>query len=163
MAADGSAPRLRAGAIGDLVVVRELARQAFALYGDYDRLLPEWMGVPGVELVLAEQDGQTIGLSMLAALKKPGSAEWVADLLAIAVDERFRGQGVGRRLLQAAVVRARELALQRGVSAMELTVAEGNALGRRLFESEGFHYLARDKGRYPHGQRALRMRLELKP
>ena len=159
--------RLRPGLAPDLGFLSELAREAFEHFGDYDRLLPEWARTPGIELTVAEEDGQRVGLTLLGFFEEPprppGGATTVADLLAIAVAAAHRRRGVGRQLLQAAVKRARELARVNVVSALRLTVAQDNAGARRLFESLGLQYAPEHDGHYPKGQRALRMELPLEP
>ena len=153
--------RLRAGRAADLGFLSELAREAFEHYGDYDRLLPEWARTPGIELTVAEEEGQRVGLTLLGFFEEPARPAPVADLLAIAVAGPWRARGVGRQLLTAAMKRARELARVNVVSALRLTVAEDNAPARHLFESAGFSYLRQHEGHYPKGQRALRMELAL--
>ena len=155
--------RLRAGRAPDLGFLSELAREAFEDFGDYDRLLPEWARTPGIELTVAEDDGQRVGLTLLGFFDEPARPAPVADLLAIAVASPWRGRGVGRQLLVAAMKRARELSRVNVVSALRLTVAEGNASARHLFESAGFAYVPEHDGHYPKGQRALRMELPLEP
>jgi ribosomal protein S18 acetylase RimI-like enzyme len=158
--------RLRAGLAPDLGFLSELAREAFEHFGDYDRLLPEWARTPGIELTVAEEEGQRVGLTLLGFFEeppRPGRPTTVADLLAIAVAAAHRRRGVGRQLLQAAVKRARELARVNVVCALRLTVAQDNAAARQLFESAGFQYLPQHDGHYPKGQRALRMELPLEP
>jgi ribosomal protein S18 acetylase RimI-like enzyme len=157
------AVRLRAGLAPDLGFLSDLAREAFEHFGDYDRLLPEWARTPGIELTVAEEDGQRVGLTLLGFFDEPPRPSAVADLLAIAVAATHRRRGVGRQLLLAAVKRARELARVNVVCALRLTVAEANLPARRLFESAGFDYLPRHDGHYPKGQRALRMELPLEP
>jgi ribosomal protein S18 acetylase RimI-like enzyme len=55
-------------------------------------------------------------------------------ILSIAVDPSFQGCGVGRRLMQACEVIARE----RGFAEMELTVATDNLQAIRFYEREGW-------------------------
>jgi ribosomal-protein-alanine N-acetyltransferase len=155
------AVRLRAGGPADLSFLRELARDAFELFGDYERLLPEWARTPGIELMVAEDETERVGVALLGFFEEPPRRAAVADLLALAVVPAHRGQGVGRRLLEAAIKRARELARVDVVCALRLTVAEDNAVARRLFESAGLAYVPEHDGQYPRGQRALRMELPL--
>jgi ribosomal protein S18 acetylase RimI-like enzyme len=155
------AVRLRAGVASDLGYLSGLAREAFEHYGEYGRLLPEWARTPGIELTVAEEDGERIGVTLLGFFGERSRSAAVADLLAIAVAGTHRRRGVGRLLLQAAVKRARELARVNVVCALRLTVAEGNSAARALFESAGFGYVPEHEGRYPRGQRALRMELPL--
>jgi ribosomal protein S18 acetylase RimI-like enzyme len=155
--------RLRPGLAQDLGFLSLLAREAFEHFGDYDRLLPEWARTPGIELTVAEEEGQRVGVALLGFFEEAPRRAPVADLLAIAVADGHRGRGVGRQLLMAAVKRARELARVNVVCALRLTVAEGNGAARHLFESAGFEYVPRHEGHYPKGQRALRMELTLEP
>ena len=157
------AVRLRPGLASDLGFLSQLAREAFEHYGDYDRLLPEWARTPGIELTVAEEDGQRVGLTLLGFFEQRPRPAAVADLLAIAVAATHRRRGVGRLLLQAAIKRARELARVNVVCALRLTVAETNAGARALFEAAGFGYVPEHEGHYPKGQRALRMELPLGP
>ena len=155
------AVRLRAGLASDLGYLGVLAREAFEHYGEYDRLLPDWARTPGIELTVAEEDGERVGVTLLGFFDERSRPAAVADLLAIAVDASHRRRGVGRLLLEAAVKRARELARVNVVCALRLTVAEGNTAARALFERAGFQYVPEQDGRYPRGQRALRMELTL--
>lgn len=157
------AVRLRAGLASDLGYLSALAREAFEHYGEYDRLLPEWARTPGIELTVAEEDGQRVGVTLLGFFDERSRPAAVADLLAIAVDVTHRRRGVGRLLLEAAVKRARELARVNVVCSLRLTVAEGNSAARALFEGAGFRYVPEQEGHYPRGQRALRMELALGP
>src|SRR6185503_10451243 len=102
--------RLRAGLAPDLGFLSMLAREAFEDFGDYDRLLPEWARTPGIELTVAEEEGERVGVTLLGFFDEASRSAPVADLLAIAVVAGQRGRGVGRQLLVAAVKRARELA-----------------------------------------------------
>lgn len=155
--------RLRPGVGPDLGFLSQLAREAFEHYGDYDRLLPEWARSPGIELTVAEDEGERVGVALLGFFEEPPRQTAVADLLAIAVAASHRRRGVGRQLLQAAIKRARELARVNVVCALRLTVAETNAAARALFEAAGFRYVPEHDGHYPRGQRALRMELPLEP
>jgi ribosomal protein S18 acetylase RimI-like enzyme len=99
----------------------------------------------------------------LLVFQCPGEAPEtkVADLLALAVAAPVRGRGIGRALVAHVVARARDVARRHGISALRLEVAEGNAAGRRLFESAGFAYQGAE-GSYPRGQKALHMSLDLR-
>jgi ribosomal protein S18 acetylase RimI-like enzyme len=155
------AVRVRAGGAADLGFLRALSREAFESFGDYERLLPEWARTPGIELTVAEDDAERVGVALLGFFEEPRRRTAVADLLAIAVAPSHRGQGVGRLLLEAAIKRARELARVEVVCALRLTVADGNTVARHLFESAGLEYVPDEEGQYPRGQRALRMELPL--
>jgi ribosomal-protein-alanine N-acetyltransferase len=153
---------LRPGEPADRGFVRGLAEESFSIYGDYGRLLLEWLDTPGVEVTIAEEDGAAVGLTLLAFVPDPDRrGAWLADLLAIAVSPLARGRGLGRRLLASAAERAREASRGWPVHALRLSVAEENARARRLFEAAGFRYRGAESGYYPRGQRALHMRLVL--
>jgi [ribosomal protein S18]-alanine N-acetyltransferase len=153
--------RLRAGSARDLPFLQELAAEAFAEYGAYQRLLPEWAATPGIELTVAEDEGARLGLTLVGVFEDRPRPLAVVDLLAIAVVPAHRRTGVGRVLLQAVVARASHLARTGVAGCLRLTVAEGNAPGRALFGSAGFRYSEGHEGHYPRGQRALRMELAL--
>jgi ribosomal protein S18 acetylase RimI-like enzyme len=153
---------LRPAGPHDRAFIGSLAAQAFATYGDYGPLLLDWFATPGVEGTIAESGGQPVGLTLLAFVADPEApAQWVADLLAIAVAPEVRQRGIGRRLLEAAAARAREAARRWPVRALRLSVAEENAPARALFESAGFTYSGREDRFYPRGQRARHMRRPL--
>jgi ribosomal protein S18 acetylase RimI-like enzyme len=155
-------PVLRRARPGDADFLAELAAEAFATYGDYRPVIAAWADDPDVEVTLAESEGARAGFALLFFLR-PGEAPHtkVGDLLALAVAEPLRGRGIGRALLAHVVARAREVARRHGVSRLRLTVAEGNAAARGLFESAGFTYQDAE-GSYPKGQKALHMSLDLR-
>ena len=61
---------LRAGGPADAEFVADLARTAFSAYGEYERVLPHWLGTRGVATVVAEDDGMPAGFAMLGM--RPG-------------------------------------------------------------------------------------------
>lgn len=129
--------------------VRDLSDVAFAPYGDYRVLLPAMMADPAVTALAAFASGQPIGFAMYAVDDDlPG---WV-EVVAIAVVEAWRGQGVGRRLL--AAVESRVGGDGTPVS-MVATTAIDNAPARALFEAAGFRRAPWPSGRYDGGQRAI--------
>ena len=73
-------------------------------------------------------------------------------LAVIAVSERRRGEGLGRRLLCAAEETAREW----GAVEMRLHTAASNANARAFFAGAGYR-LATGASRYPSGAKALAM------
>ena len=79
-----------------------------------------------------------------------------AEILTLAVAPPARGQGVGRGLLQAAIVRAHQL----GAQAMFLEVGTENPAALALYAGLGFAKAGMRKGYY-HGKDALVLRLPL--
>jgi ribosomal protein S18 acetylase RimI-like enzyme len=153
---------LRPGQRRDRPFIRALAADAFAVYGDYGPLLLEWFDTPGVEATIAENGGAPVGLALMAFVADPEAAGfWVADLLAIAVAPSSRRRGLGRRLLQAVLVRVEEASRRWPVRAVRLSVADDNAPAQALFADAGFQYTGREDSFYPRGQRARHMRRPL--
>jgi ribosomal protein S18 acetylase RimI-like enzyme len=151
----------RAARGADTSFLADLAREAFAPYGDYAPVVEEWAAHPYVKVTIAEQDGGRVGAAFLLFLRPreaPDTA--VADLLALAVAAPWRGRGFGAVLLRHVIERAREAAPRHRARTLRLTVAETNTNARRLFESAGFRY-DREEGSYPGGQKALHMSLPL--
>ncbi|MGQ0504923.1 MAG: GNAT family N-acetyltransferase [Myxococcaceae bacterium] len=132
-----------------------LAGEVLHTFGDYGRLLPQWMQRGDIHTYLAFSACSPIGFSMIGAGVDERTGLY-ADLLAIAVAPERHGQGTGRLLLRHAIDTA---ALS--FPELRLSVAEGNSAARSLFESEGFAYVDRELGTYSQGQRALRMARQL--
>jgi len=115
--------------------------------GDERRYLRAVRRHPDAAVLVAEVDGHLAGRLSLARDQHPASRH-VADL-GLMVSARFRRQGVGRALLEAAVEWARE----HEVAKIELHVFPWNAPAIALYEAFGFrhegyrhrHYL-RDDG-----------------
>ncbi|WP_442918774.1 ribosomal protein S18-alanine N-acetyltransferase [Leucobacter sp. USHLN153] len=81
-----------------------------------------------------------------------------ADIQTIAVDPALRGQGQGRRLMNALLDEAET----RGVREVFLEVRADNPVAQRLYESLGFVEIGvRPKYYQPEGIDAVVMRLEL--
>jgi len=76
----------------------------------------------------------------------------VARLYSIAVDPGARGQGLGRRLVEAAL----DLARERGAGILRLEVRVDNASAIALYRALGFHDFATRRDYYDDGTDALR-------
>ncbi len=74
----------------------------------------------------------------------------------LAVDESARGQGIARRLLEAALAACQ----RRGATQIFLEVRPGNAAARRLYESSGFRVVGTRPKYYPDGDDAVIMKWE---
>ena len=161
--ANGTGPRraFRAARAADTSFLADLAREAFRPYGDYAPVVEAWAADPRVEVTIAEQDKAPVGAAFLVFLRPSESPDTpVADLIGLAIAAPFRGRGLGAALLGHVVDRAQAVARRHGIPVLRLTVAEGNAPARRLFESVGFRYDPAE-GSYPGGQKALHMSLPL--
>ena len=128
----------------DRDTVRRLSAEAFARFGDYDRILPGWMELPWVRTVLAVADDRAVGFAMVAPDE---AAPEGLDLLAIAVTESWKGRGLGRRLL-------RWVEAQDGTH-VRASVAIDNHAARRLFAAAGYQLLPAEPGCYPRGQPSI--------
>ena len=75
----------------------------------YRRVFAESNAIPGYELLVAEADGTIVGSTVLAIL--PGMAHGVSPFAVVeyvVVDEKHRGQGIGRILMEYVIDRAKE-------------------------------------------------------
>jgi GNAT superfamily N-acetyltransferase len=154
---------MRPGGRADRGFVRELARRVFAAYGEYDRMIPEWLGGPGVRCRVALEDGERVGFAVICLARLPRSTELAVDLMAIAVVPEKQGAGLGRWLLELVIEEAEQLAESTDLplTQVTLTVADANERARRLFESRGFRAAPGPPGTYPAGQPAVKMALPL--
>lgn len=85
-----------------------------------------------------EEQGRIGGYCVLRTLGDEG------EIQRIAVDQAFRRQGIGRRLMEAMVSVAR----MKGVRQIVLEVRESNTTARKLYESCGFAQEALRRGYY---------------
>lgn len=128
---------------GDIAAVRALSRA----YGDYlasnptgaaniciEGYVQELEGLPGpyFVLLLAEVDGVAAGC---VALRRVAKDEWGCEMKRLWVDGAFRGFGLGRRLVEGAIVWAKGM----GFKAMYLdTVPAAMPEANRLYAAMGF-------------------------
>ncbi len=146
--------RLRGGRRDDRPYVVELSRSCFADFGDYERIIDQWLDFPGLAVLVAERDGQRLGFAMLAPHRRLGFLRArSAELVAIAVAPAARREGVGRVLLE----RAELLARAWGACELRLHTAVSNAVARRFFEAAGYGVREAEPSYYPAGQQALEM------
>ena len=146
---------LRGATATDRAFIDALAAQAFGTYGDYSGVLPEWLGDPRVQTVVADgAGGRSLGFAMLALQRsrRPALGRG-GELLAIAVVAEARRCGIGRHLLDEVERRARAAHLRE----LRLSTAATNVGARRLYASRGFAVRAQVLRFYPSGQSALEM------
>jgi ribosomal protein S18 acetylase RimI-like enzyme len=105
--------------------------------------------------VIAESGGRPVGACWFRCFTSahPGYGFLGDDVpgIGFAVRERFRRQGIGTKLLEAAVAMLKES----GARAVSLSVELGNHRARRLYERAGFEPVGREGG-------AVTMRLLLR-
>lgn len=97
----------------------------------------ELLATSAARVTIAERDGTTVGYTVMMV------AADEAELANIAVLETERGQGLGRRMLEAAL----SAALKEGVCSVYLEVRESNTAARGLYASLGFAVAGR-RARY---------------
>jgi putative acetyltransferase len=107
---------------------------------------------PGGEILIAELDGRPVGC---VALVPDGSGAYELSKMAIA--PALRGQGAGRRLLAAAIARAREL----GARSLFLGSSSKLANAVHLYEDAGFQHVAPESIHMPYARADVFMTLSL--
>lgn len=132
----------------DYTAVEDIMKQVHAmhvawrpdLYTMPHTVLPQAMfeeALSEKRLLVAEKDGAVIGLLLFFEKvyegngKVPGKMLWID---AIAVEEKYRSQGVGRKLLDA----LRKIARERGIERIGLSVTAQNGHARKVYEEFGF-------------------------
>ena len=103
---------------------------------DYASFLSEQLEQPDVAVLVAEENGDVIGYAYAAVegydyMSLRGPAGVLHDVI---VDPEYRGRGIGRQLLVAAL----QFLKSHGAPRVVLTTAEQNEPARRLFTSAGF-------------------------
>jgi len=124
---------------GDAEAFRELNREWIARYFKVEEQdliqLDDPVGNilrPGGQIVMAIADGERIGCCALVFVKTG-----LFEVAKMAVSERYRGQGIGRRLLEYTIAQARRL----GAHTLELASNTKLANAVHLYESLGFRHL----------------------
>ena len=85
-------------------------------------------------VLVYELDLEIVGYIQVGALAPMESTRHVQQVRGLLVDERFRGRGIGRALVQAAI----EQAELDGIRKLTLRVLGHNAPARALYETCGF-------------------------
>ena len=76
---------------------------------EYQRAFAEMSALPDYRLLLAEEDGEILGTTVMAIL--PGIAHGVSPFAVVeyvVVDEKYRRKGIGKLLMDDIVARAKE-------------------------------------------------------
>ncbi len=151
--ATGSSRQLRPGRLRDLKAVLSLERTVFGRHALEPAsmlwlLARRWPG-----LIVAEESGRPIG----HVITRVSGWWWNkrGGISSIAVDPAYLRQGVGRRLMQAAL----EFLERAGVEVVDLEVSVGNRPAISLYESLGFIARRRMPDYYGLGEDGIRMTL----
>ncbi len=145
--AKGIAVKIRNFEMPDIRRVMEIEEQSF-LDGDaelYLELYEEWRE----GFLVAEKEDRVIGFVVMVL---PPEGE--GRVFALAVDSRYRGEGVGRTLLKAAFSVLRKIKI--GYVLLEVRVS--NVVAQRLYKSMGFVEIGFVPFYYKDGEGAIVMR-----
>ena len=131
---------------GDAITVEEIENRAFKSAWTLLDFVYEATRDDSIAIV-AEIDGQIVAYACV----------WFsfdeADVANIAVDDKFRGQGIGTKLFAEIVRRVKA----KGIKAITLEVRVSNIAAIRLYEKFGLRSVGRRKGYYEDGEDALIM------
>jgi GNAT superfamily N-acetyltransferase len=98
-------------------------------------------GADGSTLLATDASRKWLGVVTVERELGREKRRHIAWILRMYVAEAASGKGVGRKLLMAAIERARQITF---ISKVNLTVAEHNARAVRLYESAGFRAFSRE-------------------
>ncbi len=158
--------RIRKAFPDDLPFLRSLALKAFSIYGDYETILTEFFLSKGVFTFVAEEIRGDVaapaGILMLVIRKQKRRGPYFAEILAIAVEEGRRDEGIGSQMIEFAKQWPLHYSGEISIPEVQLSVAESNFPGRSFFLRNGFEILRKERWKYPAGQGALRMGYVLK-
>jgi GNAT superfamily N-acetyltransferase len=102
---------------------------------EYREVFNRMAALPGYELIVAEEAGTVVGTTVLAIL--PGMAHGVSPFAVIeyvVVDEKHRGKGIGKLLMEYCTDRAKEA----GCYKIMLTSDKRRTEAHEFYESLGF-------------------------
>ena len=102
---------------------------------EYQRAFAEMSDLPGYRLLLAEEDGEILGTTVMAIL--PGIAHGVSPFAVVeyvVVDEKCRRKGIGKLLMDDIVARAKEA----GCYKIMLTSDKRRKEAHEFYQSLGF-------------------------
>jgi RimJ/RimL family protein N-acetyltransferase len=127
----------------------DLLFQCFEGYGEFARrcFRPHEFDRPIAEKICREVDADALSVRFLALVDTPGGPRGVGYFFLYCLDQpvpqfglgvvdAFRGQGLGRGIMEHLLELCRSMGLKR----VGLTVMEFNPAARRLYESCGFRY-----------------------
>ena len=94
----------------------------------------EWAADPERHLLVADVDQTVAGLAALCLIPLIHRDQALARLVALVVDDRHRGAGIGHALLD----RAEQIAQQSGCAEMEITSNRSRDGAHRFYRSHGY-------------------------
>ena len=106
--------------------------------------LDYWLDDPSSSLVGADVDGELVGVAALHFIPMLEVTGRFARLVALVVDDRCRGQGVGRQLVTAAEERARDA----GCVKLEVTSSRRRDRAHAFYRGLGYEDLCATSARF---------------
>ena len=149
--------RVRSAEDFDISFIGRLSREVFSIYGPYEEMVPRWFQSKMIHTVIALRDRRPVGFAMLGDLTTRYDLSDVSELLAIAVEPKKQGAGVGETLINEIERTAFELHIKR----VFLHTATTNFSARKLFIKKGFSPWEIKRSFYPSGQDAVVMSKEI--
>lgn len=143
------APACRAAATVHAGVLAALHAPCFGSEAWDEGAFVRLLGAAGVAGLIA--DAGTAAAPLPAGFVLVRTVADEAEILTIAVLPEFRGQGIGRLLVE----RASDLAASAGARSLFLEVAEDNRAARALYRAAGFVIAGHRRGYYRRAGRAV--------
>ncbi len=139
--------KIRAANIADIRSVVKLERESFPNYPYPSEAFHYYYRKCQDLFLVAESEGMILGYVLGC------SEDEVGHVVSIAVAQKFRGMGIGRKLM----IELERRMMGKGVRRIRLEVSVSNDIARRLYLGLGYKELARIRGYYPDGSDALVM------
>lgn len=131
--------------------IMEIERECFSIPWSENSIRFELASADAI-FPVAVEDGQVLGFGILHKIGDEG------ELFNLVVSEERRGEGIGAALLDAALLQAKGM----GVEKVYLEVRRSNTPARKLYESRGFAVCGMRKNYYEEPREdAMLMDLEL--
>jgi GNAT superfamily N-acetyltransferase len=120
----------------ELSMITTKAEQHLSTSGDdYRRVFAEISGNPRRELLVAEYEGEVVGTVALFIIPNLSHGATPYALVEnLVVNHKYRRKGIGKKLMEYTIVRAR----QEGCHRIELCSSKGRKEAHRLYRSVGF-------------------------
>ena len=142
-------------------LVADLGAELFARYGDYRKAIQAWLRQHRLSCQVLRENGGPLQAFCLIGLIPSPDGRLLGYVYGVGVRAEFRGSGLGRKVLEAALAEVTARAARWGISEVVLEVAEHNHGARCLFRSAGFsedsNAPVAGERRYPSGARSITM------
>ena len=149
---DTEPPTVRPATRSDLLAVHRIESAAFPQPWPFSAF-ESYVGEPGFLVAVDERHDEPELLGYVVADTIPNHGTPLGHVKDLAVDEAYRGQGIGRRLLRRAI----DVLEDAGTGSVKLEVRVGNTAARSLYRSFGFEHRRTIPNYYGNGEDALVM------